>query len=263
MHEAVLKKIADIKNFYGEEPQCYMVAMILSTNFGGQVWYNNNHCVTLIEEEFYDKKGVVSIEDFEKGGYMPLHTYGIHVEQSLIDAMYESMKQKLYPCDSCGKKVPIRSKGLCPSCREQQRVNNGTSTMLSKKSHIPKITDKTRKKNKEKKKERDVYFDYHINRCKASEDSGIVIYNATRANICHLLPKSTHQSVQANLDNCIYLTFPEHERFDKLLFEHDFEALEEQFEIGWKIACERLKKVIPLSTETTNLKTALTKYLEL
>lgn len=32
----------------------------------------------------------------------------------------EKNKLKLYSCDNCGKKVRIRSKGLCPFCRAKQ-----------------------------------------------------------------------------------------------------------------------------------------------
>ncbi len=39
---------------------------------------------------------------------------------------------KLYPCKECGKLVPIRSKGLCPSCRYKQRKEEGSLPDYSK-----------------------------------------------------------------------------------------------------------------------------------
>ena len=258
----VLEKVRTIKEFYGAKPQCYFVAMILSSNFAGEVWYDHNHCITLIDGIFYDKKGIVDPAEVKAKGFKPLKTYGIHIEDTLIDAMNDYvMKRRLYACDRCGTKVPVRSKGLCPRCREQERINNGTQTMLSKKHKLNKTSSKTSAKNREKKKVRDVYFEYHIARCTSSEDSGIIIYNPTKANICHLLPKSNHPSVQANLENCIYLTFTEHERFDKLLFEHRFEDLEKEFETAWPIALQRIKKLLPLA-ENTKLTRALTQYLK-
>lgn len=170
---------------------------------------------------------------------------------------------KLYPCNSCGAKVPIRSKGLCPKCREEQRTNNGEKTMLNTiVAPLPSITDKTRKKKLKIKSIRDVYFAYHIERCKASEESGAKISEPTRANICHILPKSTHPSVQANLDNFVYLTFSEHERFDQLLFKHEFETIQAEFPNSWKIILSRLKKVIPLCYEKTRLYFKLKKIID-
>ena len=172
------------------------------------------------------------------------------------------MANKLYPCKKCGTKVPIRSKGLCPKCREEERTNNGEKTMLNTTAApLPKVTEKTKKKNKLKKSIRDIYFDYHLGLCKKSEESGTPIYEPTRANICHILPKSTHPSVQANLDNCVYLTFSEHERFDQLLFRHEFETIQAEFPNSWEIILKRLEKIIPLCYERTKLYFELKKLL--
>ena len=161
---------------------------------------------------------------------------------------------KLYSCKKCGTKVPIRSKGLCPKCREAERTAKGEKTMLNTISApLPKITAKTKKKKQEIKSIRDIYFEYHLGLCKKSEESGTPIYEPTRANICHILPKSTHPSVQANLDNFVYLTFSEHERFDQLLFSHEFEKISEEFPNSWKIILKRLEKIIPLCYEKTRL----------
>jgi len=89
MDESILEKIEDIKRRYGENPQCYLVALILASNFAGEVWYNSNHCVTLIGEKFYDKKGVISVSDFEKGDYLPIYEFGIDQEAALLTALME------------------------------------------------------------------------------------------------------------------------------------------------------------------------------
>jgi hypothetical protein len=87
--EMVLKKIEEIKRIYGNEPQCYLVACILSTNFKGEVWYDNNHCITEIDGNLYDKKGIVSPKKLENGNYLPLSMYGIEHEKALFDALIE------------------------------------------------------------------------------------------------------------------------------------------------------------------------------
>ncbi len=87
--DLVLDKVKEIKKRYGRKPQCYLVATILASNFGGVVWYNSNHCVTEIGEEFYDKRGIVPVEEFERDGYLPIHEFGIDIESALMGALIE------------------------------------------------------------------------------------------------------------------------------------------------------------------------------
>lgn len=89
--DVVLNKIKAIKRKYGRKPQCYVVATILSGNFGGMIWYDSNHCITQIGEEFYDKRGLVPIEEIENGNYIPLHQYGMDIEHQLIVAAQKSL----------------------------------------------------------------------------------------------------------------------------------------------------------------------------
>ena len=173
------------------------------------------------------------------------------------------MVNKLYPCKKCGTKVPIRSKGLCPKCRELERTGNGEKTMLNTSIQLPKMTAKTKAKKKLVKSIRDIYFSYHIPKCLKSEEAGTPIHEATKANICHILPKSTHPSVQANLDNCVYLTFSEHERFDQLLFRHEFDKIMEEFPNSWKIILKRFGSISQLCTEKTKLFYAIQKYVDI
>lgn len=119
---------------------------------------------------------------------------------------------------------------------------------------VRKSTMEFKKKLAEK---RAVYFDYHISLCKFSEESLTPISSPTRSNICHILPKSTHESLGEDLRNFVYLTQEEHDRFDKLLFKHDFETLEAEFPRAWKIVLERLKPLLEDCKESTFLSRAL------
>lgn len=76
---------------------------------------------------------------------------------------------------------------------------------------------------------------YYTERIKQSEiepfsfESGKTIYNITRKNICHLLPKRTYKSVSAHPENFVLLTFEEHTRFDNLLDKFRFKELASEF----------------------------------
>lgn len=155
------------------------------------------------------------------------------------------VKKKI--CKLCNKEEYIFSKGRCKMC-------------ASKDYKIPKISPKKQKEKKEQSNIRDVYFTYHIEKCRKSEESGVPIYEPNRTNICHILPKRTYKSVQAHFDNYIYLTLDEHTRFDKLLDEMDFDKLKKEFPSAIIILYLRFKKLIPFVTETdgklfNNLKT--------
>jgi len=158
-------------------------------------------------------------------------------------------ENKLYPCTECGRRVKIRSKGKCPLCRSKDIKS------------ISKVSEKQKIKNKIKSDVRSVYFDFHIQRCRISEESGNVIHNPNRSNICHLFAKSNHPSLQSNLDNFVYLTSEEHSEFDTYLFRHEFEKLERNFEKSWQISCQRIKKLLPLCEEKTKFYFAITDYL--
>lgn len=165
------------------------------------------------------------------------------------------LKPKKKICNECGREDYIFSKGRCKSC--SQKSYKG----LSSTTRINPITKKTQKKKREQSKERNEYFEYHLERCKESEETGNFIPSPNRSNICHLIDKGRHKSVQANLDNYLYLTFEEHTRFDELLFVHDFEQLEKEFKNSWPIACERYQKLLPLTLERTSFYTAIKKYI--
>jgi len=172
------------------------------------------------------------------------------------------IKSKALPCQKCGKDCNIRTtiktgedKGLkvCTFCVSKKNSQKRTS--------IRKTTDKTKKKNKERSERRAVFFDFHIPLCFMSEETGIRISHATRANVCHLLDKGRHPSLEAHLNNYVYLTVDEHTRFDELLFSLKFDALDLEFQNAWAMSCSRLRVLIPQCKERTKLLVALADYI--
>lgn len=163
-------------------------------------------------------------------------------------------------CIICNEKKYIFSKKRCLEC---SKVDYSKKSELNKsKKAIPKITEKTKIKNKEKSSIRSIYFDYHISKCKRSEQSGVIIREPNRSNICHLFDKARHESVQGHLDNYVYLTLSEHTRFDQLLYEHRFTELEDEFTNSWLIALNRMTKVLPFVKEETKFKRKIEEYLD-
>lgn len=176
------------------------------------------------------------------------------------------IKKKKKVCKTCGEECYIWSKGNCRSCDASSKT---TSTLQSKNKlkssnkRIRKFNPKSREKRSKERSCLEVYFEYHIERCNSSDETGKAIYNANRSSICHLLPKRTYKSVMCNIDNCVYLTLEEHTRFDYLLDTFKFDVLEKEFKNSWKIACERYKKLIPLTEESGKLIYKLKEYLKL
>lgn len=149
-------------------------------------------------------------------------------------------------CKDCSR--PAFSKGLCQ--------------IHQPKKSIKQSRESAQEKNTIKKDKRNSYFEYHIENCDKSEESFKEISNPTRANICHIFPKGIHPSLQDNLMNCIYFTFEEHERFDKLLFSLEFKKLEEEFKNSWGNICFKMIYLLPLLKESTNLSREIKKYLD-
>lgn len=148
-------------------------------------------------------------------------------------------------CSECDR--PAFSKGLCQLHQPKKVIKQNRKL--------------TQEKTAVKKEKRSSYFEYHLERCTRSEESFKQISNPTRANVCHIIPKGLHPSVQDNLENCVYYLFQEHERFDKLLFSLEFEKLEKEFKNSWNKVCIRAKNILPLCKESTNLSRELEKYL--
>lgn len=149
-------------------------------------------------------------------------------------------------CSLCNR--PAFSKGLCQVHQQKKSIKS------SRESTKERATVKQDKRN--------TYFEYHLERCTMSEESFKQISEPTRANICHLIDKGRHPSLQDNLDNYIYLTFSEHERYDSLLFSLRFADLEKEFKNSWDKSCEKYKKLLSLCEESTNFTRELKKYLD-
>jgi len=160
------------------------------------------------------------------------------------------LKPKNKKCIECGREdQPWFSKKRCKSC-------------ASKSYGKPKpITKKTQVRKKEQSEKRSVYYDTLIALCKKSDESGVPIYNPTRTNIAHILPKGIYESVSVNLDNHIFLTADEHTRFDKLLFELDFQQLEKEFKNSWQKVLLKVEKLLPLVSENKKLKVRFEEYI--
>jgi hypothetical protein len=141
-------------------------------------------------------------------------------------------------CKECHTLDYLFSKGRCKKCA------------VGEYKSIKKITPKTQKIKKETSKIREEYFSYHIDRCKKSEESGVLIYEPSRSNICHILPKRIYKSVQAHLNNYVYLTLDEHTRLDRFLDEMNLEAVQKEFPKIYPILKERFNSLIPYVTET-------------
>jgi hypothetical protein len=129
------------------------------------------------------------------------------------------------------------------------------------KTSIKQSTLKTIEKKKIQSSVRDVYFEWHIDRCKFSEESGKPINTPSRVNICHLWPKRIYKSVQSDVENCIYLTWEEHTRFDYLLDIYDFDTLAQEFKC-WEKVVERMEKLLPKIEEMGKLRHKFEAFLD-
>lgn len=140
-------------------------------------------------------------------------------------------------------------------CRKHSKEESGFK-------EVSKKIKRTLESNKTKKKERDDYFEYHLDRCFKSEESGARIFNASRLNICHILPKYAFNSVQGDYNNYIYLTGDEHTEFDNLFFKLKWEELELKFPNSWSKVKSRLNLLLPKVTENNKMIRSIKEYLE-
>lgn len=118
---------------------------------------------------------------------------------------------KQYECEKCGRLVTIRSKGLCNRC-------------------IPKKTYKSSTKIQTRKKSMSDFF----TNCKGSikpisVESGRIIHNFGKQNMCHIFPKRRYLSVSEDELNIVPLLLNEHTVFDELIDKGDIEGLREMF----------------------------------
>lgn len=171
----------------------------------------------------------------------------------------------MYPCKECGRKVPIRSKGLCPSCRERQRRADGEETMHSKNHSIRAISNERKKKLKEKKSTLDPFFDYHIAQIQKNpvcQNCGDYL-QGLRSEVAHVLPKRStmNPEVMNHLDNALYLCcqFSDnncHKKFD------DTQASENVYSMTvWEKAVNQYLKLKPFLINVNKITENFEKYL--
>lgn len=89
----VLNTIEKLKEEY-PKPQCYLVASAISSVFPATIWYDNNHCITQVEEHFFDKRGLVDAEAMNDSDYIPLNMYGWDCQLRLIQSMFEKHRDE-------------------------------------------------------------------------------------------------------------------------------------------------------------------------
>lgn len=129
------------------------------------------------------------------------------------------MEQKLYPCNECGTKVKIRSKGLCSFCRYKQKGS-------PLKRYVLRQTIKNKLKKQKKAEILKNFFEFHLENIKKRpycDNCGCKL-SCNIANVAHILPKraSANPEVMDNIDNCLYLCASVngeigcHDKFDKI-----------------------------------------------
>lgn len=137
------------------------------------------------------------------------------------------MTPKNKKCIECGREdLPHFSNKRCYYCARKS---------YSK----PKQVVKT-----EEKSELDNYYDRKIKASRIepfSFESGKTIYNISRKNICHLLPKRTYKSVSCHDDNFVLLTFEEHTRFDHLLDKFRLDDVANEFPKTFQLLLQFVK----------------------
>lgn len=87
----ILCAILDIHNLY-PQPQCYLVALLLASQFQGVIHHNSEHCVTQIDGHLYDKGGRINGPEgkfLKDGNYELLSHFGHRVKRRLVQAIFE------------------------------------------------------------------------------------------------------------------------------------------------------------------------------
>ena len=180
------------------------------------------------------------------------------------------MKKRKLPCQNpdCSAEVYIRSKGLCPPCRQKQlnkeKVNKSETPSNNKNSGVSYKKPKTWKKKSNK--ALDKFFDEQLILCSENPYS---IESGTRLpiakfNLAHILPKRPgggFPSIATNPKNIMFLTLDEHNKYDKLLDEHRFDKIAELFPNMWPNVKIEIKYLLSVATENNKLYIALSNYL--
>lgn len=142
------------------------------------------------------------------------------------------MEKKLYACERCGRKVAIRSHGLCQLCRSKELPPKKTNRFTSIKVSRKKVKDP----------ELSGFFRLMLEELEQSRMSmtGAPIHTPSVCNVCHILPKRIYKSVSKCRDNILFLQDSEHDVFDMYIDRFDFEKLEQHFPFVWKYAVSKI-----------------------
>lgn len=143
--------------------------------------------------------------------------------------------------------IQIRSKGLCPACR-----NKELEKVPKRKTNLPKESGLT------------MFFNRHLEvlRKYGRSLTGKTITEPTRTNVCHLFPKRKYLSVATDDRNVVYLTWPEHTRLDYLLDTMDIAGVEREFGAAGVIILGRMAALLPEVKEDGKLKREIRKWKE-
>lgn len=144
------------------------------------------------------------------------------------------MERRLYECERCGRKVAIRSKGLCGICRSKELPQKKRKELHSLSANNKRAANKD--------PELSGFFRLMIEELNERRTSmtGYPIPYPTVCNICHILPKRWYKSVAKTRDNIIFLHEDEHTVFDLMIDRMEFDKLEKEFPFIWKYAVSKV-----------------------
>ena len=76
--------IQEMKEYYGDDIQCYLMATLIQSQFGGEIYYNSDHCKVKLGAYYWDKNGSVGASIPK--GYLPMSNFGTDILIRLNEA---------------------------------------------------------------------------------------------------------------------------------------------------------------------------------
>lgn len=128
-------------------------------------------------------------------------------------------------CDKCGKKVTIRTRiktkehilKVCSFCASKLKGTTNLKKTPLKRTSSLKRSETPLKSNKKHKDNLNHYFEKMRAKSKGKQcenECGTIIHNPTRANIAHIIAKSTNPEIACNPNNFLLLCIDCHAQFD-------------------------------------------------
>lgn len=90
--QEVLDYVDSIKAVVGEDPQCFIMSLLLANRFSGTIYYDSNHFFTKIGETFYDKKSAV--EDLPESYIEFNKEYSLENEMAAVGAIFHKQRSR-------------------------------------------------------------------------------------------------------------------------------------------------------------------------